>query len=180
MLSVGKDPFQLTEATLPLADNMATILVSNTQSKESDTETSGDYVEADSISLWEGSDVKSESSVFKIGSSSIYAIAAAAFLTQTSHTHWKKDKAVSSCFFTMTSLIQTTSVWLFFILTSPGVSFEHLITFLFPFEHLLFCHYPFGNMLFRTLPTKHLAIFQLLLFLGFLPFHPLIGADFNF
>lgn len=94
MLSVGKDPFQLTEATLPLADNVAMILVSNTQSKESDTETSGDYVEADSISLWEGSDVKSESSVFKIGSSSIYAIAAAAFLTQTSHTHWKKE----SCF----------------------------------------------------------------------------------
>lgn len=51
MLSVGKDPFQLTEATLPLADNVAMILVSNTQSKESDTETSGDYVEADSISL---------------------------------------------------------------------------------------------------------------------------------
>lgn len=51
MLSVGKNPFQFSEAALPLADNVAMILVSNIQSKESDNETFADYTEADSISL---------------------------------------------------------------------------------------------------------------------------------
>lgn len=51
MLSAGKGPFQFSEAPLPLVDNMAMILVSNIQSKVSDNETFGDYVEADNISL---------------------------------------------------------------------------------------------------------------------------------